>query len=206
VSLAGFAPSAESTAIPPRGGAHGILVPRFRNVKSRDSRFVRGYGIWGSFQRGAPSTRRQPTWMLSAMLEVLPRKENRIEIDEGTLDAWGVPAAKIRFSYGENESLMQADAESWMRQVLVAMRLRVGLRALTAPGGYVHELGGARMGTQSSDSVLNAYNQCWDARNLFVLDGAAFVSAGWQNPALTMVALALRACGYISNELARGAL
>jgi choline dehydrogenase-like flavoprotein len=62
------------------------------------------------------------------------------------------------------------------------------------------------MGVHPSTSVLNRFNQCWDARNLFVLDGSCFVSSGWQNPSLTMMALAVRGCEFIVREAARGNL
>lgn len=62
------------------------------------------------------------------------------------------------------------------------------------------------MGSTPADSVLNEYNQCWDAKNLFVVDGSCFVTSGWQNPTLTMLAIAGRACSYIRSALTRGEL
>jgi choline dehydrogenase-like flavoprotein len=70
----------------------------------------------------------------------------------------------------------------------------------------VHELGGARMGVDPRTSVLSPFNQCWDARNLFVVDGSAFPTAGWQNPTLTMMALAVRAAGFMVDAARRGEL
>jgi choline dehydrogenase-like flavoprotein len=52
--------------------------------------------------------------------------------------------------------------------------------------------------------VLSPFNQCWDAKNLFVVDGSAFPTAGWQNPTLTMMALTVRAAGFIVEEARRG--
>jgi choline dehydrogenase-like flavoprotein len=65
------------------------------------------------------------------------------------------------------------------------------------PGGAIHETGGARMGDKPDNSVLNSYCQCWDTDNVFVTDGACFVSPGFQNPTLTMMALTVRACRFI---------
>jgi choline dehydrogenase-like flavoprotein len=75
---------------------------------------------------------------------------------------------------------------------------------LTAPGRIIHELGTARMGDDPKKSVLNKFNQCWDVKNLFVTDGAAFVSSGNQNPTLTILALTSRACDYMVEEMKRG--
>ncbi|MBN0120103.1 hypothetical protein JTL56_34730, partial [Pseudomonas aeruginosa] len=45
-----------------------------------------------------------------------------------------------------------------------------------AGGGIIHEVGCVRMGNNPRDSVLNAYCQAHDVRNLFVADGGPFVS------------------------------
>jgi len=50
----------------------------------------------------------------------------------------------------------------------------------------IHEMGTARMGTDSSNSVLNKWNQVWDAPNVFVTDGAAMASASCVNPSLNL--------------------
>ena len=50
------------------------------------------------------------------------------------------------------------------------------------------------MGHDPKKSVLDAYNRTHDVRNLFVMDGACFVSSACQNPTLTMMAITVRAC------------
>ena len=44
------------------------------------------------------------------------------------------------------------------------------------PGDATHEVGTARMGADAKKSVLNQWNQAHEVKNLFVVDGAAFVS------------------------------
>lgn len=65
------------------------------------------------------------------------------------------------------------------------------------PGSAIHEIGGARMGADPRDSVLNQLNQCWDVPNVFVTDGSCFVSSGYQNITLTIMALTARACEHV---------
>ena len=65
-------------------------------------------------------------------------------------------------------------------------------------------MGTARMGRDPATSVLNAFNQAWDAPNLFVIDGAAMTSSGCQNPSLTYMALAARASHYAVRASRRG--
>ena len=43
-------------------------------------------------------------------------------------------------------------------------------------------------GRQSEASVLNKYSQSHDIKNLFVVDGSSFVTCGWQNPTMTILA------------------
>ena len=65
------------------------------------------------------------------------------------------------------------------------------------PGMAIHELGTARMGADPKKSVTDAYNQLHDVKNVFVMDGACFVSSGCQNPTLTMMAFTVRACDHL---------
>ncbi|HEY4206207.1 MAG TPA: GMC oxidoreductase, partial [Puia sp.] len=73
-------------------------------------------------------------------------------------------------------------------------------------GDGIHEMGSARMGRDPKTSVLNEHNQVWDAKNVFVTDGACMVSSACQNPSLTYMALTARAADFAVNELKKGNL
>jgi choline dehydrogenase-like flavoprotein len=77
---------------------------------------------------------------------------------------------------------------------------------MVPPGESIHELGTCRMGADPKTSVLNGWNQAHDVKNLFVVDGSSFVSAGVQNPTLTILALTMRASEYILDQKKRGLL
>jgi len=68
-------------------------------------------------------------------------------------------------------------------------------------GKGIHEMGTARMGRDPKTSVLNGFNQVWDAKNVYVTDGAAMTSAACQNPSLTYMALTARAADHAVSEL-----
>ena len=74
------------------------------------------------------------------------------------------------------------------------------------PGMGIHEMGTARMGRDRKTSVLNSWNQVWDAPNVFVTDGSCMTSAACQNPSLTYMALTARAADHAVSELKRGNL
>jgi choline dehydrogenase-like flavoprotein len=62
------------------------------------------------------------------------------------------------------------------------------------------------MGDNPQTSVLNRFNQCWDAKNVFVTDSAAFTTSPFQNPGLTIMALSARAGNYIADQMQSGDL
>jgi choline dehydrogenase-like flavoprotein len=72
------------------------------------------------------------------------------------------------------------------------------------PGTSIHEFGGARMGRDPRESVLNAHNQAHDVPNLFVTDGACMSSTSCVNPSLTFMALTARATAYAVDQLKAG--
>jgi choline dehydrogenase-like flavoprotein len=61
-------------------------------------------------------------------------------------------------------------------------------------------MGTVRMGNDPKTSALNQFCQSWDVKNLFVMDGACFVTQACQNPTLTIMALAARASDYLASS------
>jgi choline dehydrogenase-like flavoprotein len=55
-------------------------------------------------------------------------------------------------------------------------------------------------------SALNKWNQAHDCKNLYVVDGAAFVSQADKNITWTILALAMRTSEYIVSEMKKGTL
>jgi choline dehydrogenase-like flavoprotein len=138
---------------------------------------------------------------------MLPHADNRVPLDRDVKDAWGLPAARITCVRGENEAAMAEDQRHVIQALVDATGFELGemSRGLApqAPGASIHEVGTARMGADPKTSYLNRFNQSWEVPNLFVVDGACFSTSGWQNPTLTMMAIALRAARHIAEELKR---
>jgi choline dehydrogenase-like flavoprotein len=86
-----------------------------------------------------------------------------------------------------------------MLEVAGAKDIRMQAR-VEEPGMAIHELGTARMGTDPKKSVLTPFNQTHDIKNLFVMDGASFVSSACQNPTLSMMAITVRACANLIDR------
>jgi choline dehydrogenase-like flavoprotein len=202
---------------------NGIYIPRFRNLTQPSTNgFIRGYGYQGgsvpAFNMGAPGFGAEYKEAVRAGMyginiglwgECLARKENRVEIDKDRVDAWGIPVLKTIMEWGDNEKKLWRDGVAQAGEMLEA----AGAKNVTTtpdgrwsvPGFCIHEVGTARMGSDPKASVLNKWCQSWDVNNLFVTDGAAWVSIGCQNPTLTMMALTVRTCDYIVKEYAKKA-
>jgi choline dehydrogenase-like flavoprotein len=196
---------------------NGIYIPRFRNTPSakKHSQFIRGYGYQGGagpeFNFGAEGygtsfkgAVKQGVYSISmgAFGESLARWDNYIEIDSNLKDAWGIPALRIVMTHGDNERALMDDAGAQAAEMLEAAGAKdIHVQAhVEMPGMAIHELGTARMGTDPKKSVLNPFNQTHDVKNLFVMDGASFVSSACQNPTLTMMAITVRASDHLIDR------
>jgi choline dehydrogenase-like flavoprotein len=194
--LHGYAPDA---ALPPAGRQCGLLVP----PPQPQSGTVRPFALWVSLQRRMSDG--SLLGSIDAQGEMLPYRHNRVRLS-GKRDRWGVPLPVIECGYGPHEDRLYRA----MRQEIELAASVAGLKnlavaeALTAPGRNVHDLGTARMGTSPAGSVLDRNNRCWDAPNVFVADGACFPSGGWQNPTLTIMAIAARAGRFAARLLRDG--
>ena len=140
--------------------------------------------------------------------ETLPYYDNHITLDENKKDDWGFPIVHIHFKYGANENAMKKD----IRESAVEMLEKSGFSGIKAfnynlpAGSAIHEMGTVRMGRDPKTSVLNAFNQMHEVRNVFISDGSCMTSAAWQNPSLTYMALTARACDFAVSELKKGNL
>ncbi len=204
---------------------NGIYVPRFRNVKTKEKDFVRGYGYQGGgsregWGRGAimagigvdfkNSLKAPGPWRmgLGGFGECLPYHSNYVSINKEKLDAWGIPTLNIDCKWGDNEHTMSKDIAIQAAEMLAASGAReIGVyQDISAPGLGIHEMGTARMGRDPKTSVLNAHNQAHDAKNLFMTDGACMVSAACVNPSLTYMALTARACDFAVTSMKKNEL
>ncbi|HUQ67352.1 MAG TPA: GMC family oxidoreductase [Flavitalea sp.] len=206
---------------------NGIYIPRFQNVpedtKKRD--FIRGFGYQGSASRenwkrnvaelniGADLKNElsEPgpwTMGITAFGEILSYHENKITLDKDKKDKWGLPVLRFDCEIKDNEKKMRKAMIDDAKEMLEAAGLKsvYGFDNDYAMGMGIHEMGTARMGKDPKTSVLNSYNQIWDAKNVFVTDGSFMVSAGCQNPSLTYMAMTARAADYAVKELKKGNL
>jgi choline dehydrogenase-like flavoprotein len=198
----------------------GLYIPRFRNVNGDKRDYIRGFGYQGGASRsgwsrdvaelglGGPMkealTEPGPWSMgITAFGEILPYHDNMIKLSDTVKDKWGMEALVMSAEIKENEQKMRVDMMNDAAEMLEVAGFK---NVKTFDNGYIfgngiHEMGTARMGRDPKTSVLNGNNQVWDAKNVFVTDGACMTSAAAQNPSLTYMALTARAAAFAVEEL-----
>jgi choline dehydrogenase-like flavoprotein len=204
---------------------NGIYIPRFRNVKTKQKDFLRGYGYQGGGSRegwsrgmymsgfGADfknSLKKPGQWRMGigGFGECLPNHDNYLEVQKDKLDAWGIPTIKINCAWGDNERAMSRDIAVQAAEMLAAAGAKeISVFQEMSPMGLaIHEMGTARMGRDPKTSVLNEHNQAHDVKNLFLTDGACMVSNSCVNPSLTYMALTARACDFAVSQIKKNEL
>ncbi len=201
-------------------GAGSFFIP-FGKYLDKDTTidFIRGYGIWGAIDRFEPPNllkriSNSKTGFLIGHGEVLPYKENKVTLTN-ELDQWGIPIPEITFTWKDNELKMIQHINKTIEKCILAsggemyplykilkipFLKQVSKNAFALnespppPGYYIHEVGGARMGTNIQNSVLDKWNRMWTCKNVLVVDGACWPTSAWQSPTLTMMAITRRAC------------
>ncbi len=197
-------------------GGNGYM-PRFRNLQRGENRnFIRGYALqwslggspgldyfpgYGESQRAEMARHQGTGFTATAMGDVLPRASNRVTINRNVVDDFGIPTLHIDCRYTDNEFNMAADAVRVLEELSQEMGFEVMTRRpeMFPPGYSIHEIGTCRMGDDPRKSVLNRWNQSHDIPNLLVVDGSSFVSGGYQNPTMTILALSLRASEHLAD-------
>ncbi len=201
-------------------GAGSFFVPfNKKALKKTKNSFIRSYGLWGGINRFEPPSflKKKPntyTGFLIGHGEVLPKESNKVTLSN-KYDLFGIQAPHIDMSWGENEYLMVEDMKEKIKSCVTAaggeesslteliripifesiIKNAVAIQDKAPPPGYyIHEVGGAPMGSNESSSVLDRYNRLWRCPNVLVVDGSAWPTSAWQSPTLTMMAITRRAC------------
>ncbi|MXV50822.1 FAD-binding protein [Pedobacter sp. HMF7647] len=200
--------------------ANGLYIVRFANLFNDKRDYLRGFGYQGGASRDGWSrdvaelsigaaykdALTEPGgWQIgiTGFGELLPYHENRIYLDKNKKDKWGLPVLAMDAELKENEKKMRVDIVSEAKAMLESAGVK-NIRTWDSGhhiGDGIHEMGSARMGNDPKTSVLNKHNQVWDAKNVFVTDGACMTSSACQNPSLTYMALTARAADFAVSEL-----
>lgn len=199
------------------------MMPNFRNVHKQEMDFMRGYMSFYSVYRGRQwgnpngdqigaaykeAISEAGPWGVSMMMqgETIPKESNHVRLSSDEKDAWGIPQLITSVGYDDNDERLLKDFLTQASEMLD----KAGCKNITqhdssqAPGLDIHEVGGVRMGKDPKTSMLNAWNQFHNCKNVFVTDGACMTSTSTQNPSLTFMAITARAANHAVEELKKG--
>jgi len=200
------------------------VIPNFRNLKERDADFVGGYVIFsggyrsrldydmpdgiGAAYKDALSEPGPWGAYMYMQGETIPKASNHVRLSNEHKDAYDMPLLITSVGYDENDDRMVQD---FLREGKAMLEAAGAVEVHThdskqPPGLDIHEMGGVRMGKDPNTSLLNAFNQLHQCKNVFVTDGACMTSTGNQSPSILYMALTARAAQYAAAEMKKGKL
>ncbi|MFC5849648.1 GMC family oxidoreductase [Deinococcus petrolearius] len=162
------------------------------------TQYVRATGRWGP-DLVRHLSRYNHVAGINVLGECLPHDHNFLELSD-ELDARGLPKPRVHFTFGDNERRMAAHAEALMRDLWA----RVGARDVWALPRAAHTVGTARMGADPQTSVVDPFGRAHDLAGLWLCDNSVFPSSLSCNPALTQMALSLRAADALLGDFRDG--
>ena len=195
------------------GQRAGIVSLEFGRTRATHN-FVRGFKLQLSVGAPAPGVQfdaaqtggkdsRVHAAGLSISAEDLPEEANRIVLSSASFDNDGLPVPRMIYQVSANSrEMLDYGIEKATDVLKTAGAVTTVATPLKVEAGF-HLMGTARMGRDPRTSVLNGWNQVWDAPNVFVTDGSGMTSAACQNPSLTYMAMTARAADHAVNELKR---
>jgi choline dehydrogenase-like flavoprotein len=130
---------------------------------------------------------------MGALCELLPQSDNRVILASET-DANGLPIAHFSYSQCDNDRDLIKRSTRTMGDILAA----AGAAETLTINRYAHLMGGARMGTDQRESVVDRNLRTHAVSNLYICDGSVTPTQGSANPALTIMALAARLADHLA--------
>jgi len=139
---------------------------------------------------------------VGALVEQLPRRENRVTIDGSRTDDRGNPVPAIEWSIDDRTRAAIERANRIQRRILDELGATVDWTVGPDEAGPAfHHMGTHRMGTDPTTSVVDDRLRTHDLANLSLVGSGAFPTGGAMNPTLTIAALSLRAAAAVEADL-----
>jgi choline dehydrogenase-like flavoprotein len=162
---------------------------------------LHGLVPWGEDHHRAFARLYDHAGMLLCITEDLPDETNTVTLDPELTDAHKIPAPKVTYRLSENSRKMLAHAVERAKEALMAAgAVETVAEPLMREAGW-HLMGTARMGRDPRTSVVNEWGRAHDVKNLFIVDGSVFVTAGAVNPTSTIQAFALYVADSIKKNI-----
>ena len=144
---------------------------------------------------------------LFVQAEQSPNPNSRVLIDPDNLDRYGVPKLVLDWRLRETDKRSIRKTQELISGQLEAAGVgHVEPAAWLASEGWGDDLGGghhhigtARMGADPKTSVVDSNGLIHGSSNVYIGDASVFPTAGFANPGLTTVAMALRLADHLKT-------
>lgn len=205
----------------------GIFIPRFDAQGDPAARG--DFDFQGGIGRYPVADGKASSLLFFGFGQMQPHADNTITLDQRKKDKWGIPAPHIRCKmHAEENALLKRQEATFIDTIegaggkvdflgsphgvrewgkgaypeadpISRFLFRLFFKQVMVMGAAIHEAGGARMGTEPENSVVNQWGQCWDVPNLYVTDASAFAGVGVSGTTLTIMAQTVRACRHLAT-------
>ncbi len=141
--------------------------------------------------------------------EMIPNDDCYCELDPDKKDKYGIPVLRFYWKWSDHEKKQAVHMQQTFAEIIETMGGKAKPetdpdKAIQPGGSIIHEVGTTCMGDNPKTSVLNQWAQAWEVPNVFVTDGGPFVSNADKNPTLSIMALCMRSCSYLAEEMRKG--
>jgi len=127
-------------------------------------------------------------WLV--MSEDLPNENNRVSVDAD---------GRIHLNYRPNNSRAHTMLVAEMKRILRQLGFWITVAHSHGNKNTTHQCGTVVFGNDPTTSVLDPWCKAHDLDNLYVVDASFFPSSAAVNPALTIIAQALRVADHIAE-------
>jgi gluconate 2-dehydrogenase alpha chain len=153
---------------------------------------------WGQAWKAAVRKHYRHSAPVTIQGTVMSYRDRYLSLDPTYKDKHGLPLLRITFDWHDNEYRMAAHVAAKMEDIVREMRPQSQATLLLKPGNHydtriyqsTHTTGGAIMGSNPANSVINRYSQSWNLPNLFIYGASAFPQNVGYNPTGLLAGLA----------------
>lgn len=213
-------------ARPPADGSHTLIRRAYLHARHKIDPTRAGRSLWKSHRRISRAAKQFvgpiSPWLkvrrgrmemaLVVRAEQSPNPDSRVTLDR-SVDAVGMPRIRLNWQLqdldvqtvsGVVDALGRDAAKMGLGQVEKADWLNgvggkwISDRQVSAhPIGGYHHMGTTRMSDDPKRGVTDQWGRVHGIANLYVAGSSLFPTAGWANPTLTILALALRTSDHL---------
>jgi gluconate 2-dehydrogenase alpha chain len=153
---------------------------------------------WGSGWKLAIRKHYRHSAPIGSLGSVMSYRDRYLSLDPTYKDAHGLPLLRITFDWHDNEYRMVAHSAAKMDEIVRVMKPEKQVTLVMRSGNHydtrvyqtTHTTGGAIIGSNPTNSVINRYSQSWEVPNLFIYGASSFPQNIGYNPTGLLAALA----------------